>query len=128
MPRQFQKLQAFPEMPRDFWKCLISAIPCNIYTCKNMTLNHKTIFIMKRFPLVVTTVLKKNAIFWFINNFTKSLRLMLYNVFKVNNYQSQKNWILSVFSILLNCTLFKGPCLKNTFCVKMGEKQSKQKI
>ena len=31
MPRQLRKLQAFPEMPRDFRKCLISAIPCDIY-------------------------------------------------------------------------------------------------
>ena len=32
MPRQLRKLQAFPEMPRHFRKCLISAIPCDIYT------------------------------------------------------------------------------------------------
>ena len=31
MPRQLRKVQAFPEMPRDFRKCLISAIPCDIY-------------------------------------------------------------------------------------------------
>jgi hypothetical protein len=39
MPRQLGKLQAFPEMPRDFRKCLISAIPCDIYTfviCKHI--------------------------------------------------------------------------------------------
>ena len=32
MPRQLWKLQAFPELPRHLRKCLISAIPCDIYT------------------------------------------------------------------------------------------------
>ena len=31
MPRQLRKLQEFPELPRHFRKCLISAIPCNRY-------------------------------------------------------------------------------------------------
>ena len=34
MPRQLRKVQAFPEMPRDFRKCLISAIPCDIHIHK----------------------------------------------------------------------------------------------
>ncbi len=33
MPSQLWKFQAFPEMPSHFWKCVISAIACNIYTC-----------------------------------------------------------------------------------------------
>jgi hypothetical protein len=31
MPRQLRELQAFPELPRHFWKCLISANACDIY-------------------------------------------------------------------------------------------------
>ncbi len=31
MPRQLRKLQAFPEMPSHFRKCVISAIACDIY-------------------------------------------------------------------------------------------------
>jgi len=38
MPRQLRKVQAFPEMPRDFRKCLISAIPCDIYNIPNSIL------------------------------------------------------------------------------------------
>ena len=31
MPRQLRKIQAFPELPRHFRKCLISANPCDTY-------------------------------------------------------------------------------------------------
>ena len=51
MPRHLWKLQAFPELPRHFRKCLISSIACDSY---NTNINDNKLRITKKVYLLLS--------------------------------------------------------------------------